>query len=143
MEIIKFRAWDKRKGDMINNAIELIGVQELVRCGLDLTNPFNYFDGLFWMQYSGIKDKNDVELYEHDIVYVIEPTNLFEIKFGKIVREVISYNGETTFKLEFNSFYFESLLDNKQYLSITENQFGQHDLESTVLVGNRFENPEL
>ncbi len=57
----KFRAWDIRQQLMVNEAIELIEIRDLVRCGLDLSSPFNYFDGLVWMQYMGVKDMDGVE----------------------------------------------------------------------------------
>lgn len=139
----KFRAWDIRQQLMVNEAIELIEIRDLVRCGLDLSSPFNYFDGLVWMQYMGVKDMDGVELCEGDVVQVYETDNKFIIRFGKIEREVVSYNGTSTFKVEINGFYFESMADRKAYLSITENQFGEHDLKGTKKLGNIFENTEL
>jgi uncharacterized phage protein (TIGR01671 family) len=140
----KFRAWDIRQQVMIEDAIELIKVRELVKCRLDLGNHFNYFNGLIWMQYMDAKDMNDIQLCEGDIVSVYIDDNRFIIRFGKIEREVVSYNSRNnTFKVEINGFYFESMDDGKAYLSISENQFGEHDLKGTKILGNIFENPEL
>lgn len=139
---LKFKAWDIRYKVMITDAVELIGVRELIRCRLDLGNPFAYFDGLIWLRYMNVKDIDGIELCEGDVVQVYEPDNKFIIRFGKIEREIVSYNSDKTFKVEINGFYFESMIDKRAYLSITENQFGEHDLKGTKILGNIYENPE-
>jgi uncharacterized phage protein (TIGR01671 family) len=128
---------------MIEDAIELIENQELIKTTLDLSNPFNYFDGLIWMQYMDACDMDGVRLCEGDIIQVYEPDNKFIIRFGKIERDVLSYNGDNTFKVEINGFYFESIADKKAYLSITENHFGEHDLRGTKKIGDIFQNLEI
>lgn len=104
----------------------------------------------FYQQFTGILDNQGKELYEEDIVSVYDPYNIFVVKFGKVIRDVLLYNHKTTFshkknynKLELNSFYFESIYDKKAYFSITENEFGENDLKGTKIIGNTFENPEL
>lgn len=95
------------------------------------TNPYRISWGM------GAQDKNGKDIYEGDIVKVLD--NLFQVKFGKIRREVIGYDDKPRF-LEFNTFYFESLVDKRPYFSIVTHE--QNDLDITEVVGNIYENPD-
>ena len=94
-------------------------------------------------RFAGIKDRDEKDIFEGDIVSVYDKENLFVVKFGTVSRNVQTYDRQSILNLDFNCFYFESLIDGRKYFSITNNHFGERDLKGTVIVGNIFENPEL
>ena len=114
---IKFRAWDKR-----HNSMEYINdLYWFEENGIHDFNDDNYI----FMQNTGLKDKNEKEIYDSDIVKVTWGS-------GKIVfYEVI---------------YCESL--GYHYLRDTKNKEDDdiiciYDYSQMDVIGNVFNNPEL
>jgi len=118
MREIKFRAWDKdnkrylEEYDVVRYSDSTVGVH-------DSSPPFNRYGVVILEQYTGLKDKNGVEIYEGDIV----KDNIFGL-----YTVFFSYGG---FKL----------------IGVNElsNQLALMDSHSNwyEVIGNIYENPEL
>lgn len=113
---IKFRAWDKE--------------EEVLLCDISIQNDtwdmlnefFEHFDELIFMQCTGMKDKNNVEIYESDIVEVAEHHFDMNGNFNGYYR--VEWNEESLTYLAGNLLLFRL----KPYITV---------------IGNIHEDPEL
>ena len=115
MREIKFRAWDKLNKEMFN--VEIMDFQE--RKVYKDTVSYRKFNDIELMQYTGLKDKNEKEIYEGDIV-------IHHSKMHKII-----FNTE---KARF------VLRDDEFELEIP---FTNNNNKRMEIVGNIYENSEL
>ena len=117
MREIKFRAWDKINKDMFN--VESINFQER-RVYKDVVSYRNFND-IELMQYTGLKDKNNKEIYEGDIL-----SDGNDEKPYKVIFENGSFRAE--FEGDFEEYSFD-------LINIVA--------QGCEVVGNIYENPEL
>ena len=125
MREIKFRAWVKEKKaifeviliDYVTKKVTYL----LERVGHLLSIRDAKFNDVELMQYTGLKDKNNKEIYEGDI--------LFE-SFGERYYKVVFENGG--FRAEFKGDFEEHSLDLIDVVA-----------QGCEIVGNIYENPEL
>ena len=125
MREIKFRAWVKEK-KAIFEVISIDYVTKKVtylleRVGHLLSIRDAKFNDVELMQYTGLKDKNNKEIYEGDI--------LFE-SFGERYYKVVFENGG--FRAEFKGDFDEHSFDLIDVVA-----------QGCEIVGNIYENPEL
>lgn len=113
MRTIKFRAWDESQKYMAKQ-----GTPDLET----IQSFFFHFGDCQLMQFTGLTDKNGVEIYEGDIVKVDIFTRNYRIVFGESKKWGASFQ----YKSDYSIYY------------LTENF-----AKDCVVVGNIYENPEL
>ena len=125
MREIKFRAWVKDKKAIFEviliNYVTKKVTYLLERVGHLLSIRDAKFNDVELMQYTGLKDKNNKEIYEGDI--------LFE-SFGERYYKVVFENGG--FRAEFKGDFDEHSFDLIDVVA-----------QGCEIVGNIYENPEL
>lgn len=101
MREIKFRFWNNTEQKMYYPKMPIELIQPLA--------------GDFWLEYTGLKDKNGKEIYEGDIVKF--QVNIFPLEFE--IKEVIFKHGE--------------------FCPIANN----YEIDGFEVIGNIYENPNL
>lgn len=113
---IKFRAWDKELKRFSVVAIRSTAVRDI-----SLQTDYE------WMQYTGLKDKNEKEIYEGDIVV--------KSNGQKGYYTVVWYDNGFKLEYKFIRKYDGTEWEEKNYILIHEKHF--------KVIGNIYENEEL
>ena len=143
MRDIKFRVWDKK----LNKFVELMDIaiccngqilEDVGEYCLEGRKVSNYEV----MQYIGMKDKNEKEIYEGDITRIPAEdggVNAFVVKYGIARRDM-----KSGWTVDIPCFYFDLIHEKKfKAFPIVKNFKGVHDLTMMEITGNIYENPEL
>ena len=154
MREIKFRAWLKEERKMVNVETLFIGINRLC-FGNSKTEDlfFRDFEEVELMQYTGLKDKNDKEIYEGDILLSSNENGIFLqlIGFGNDDRE---YSGILNgFKIIDGRILEDDEYEIDECKEFTQELIKAHNIpilqpENTIIdgwwvIGNIYEHPEL
>ena len=100
---IKFRAWDYEDLQMYDDE------QIIIQGGTVFIGKIKYIhqisDDVELMQYTGLKDKNGVEIYEGDILRLSDETNPLDYYQVKYVENFFALDGELAIHIK--SAYFK------------------------------------
>jgi len=124
----KFRAWDKENESMIYPKGILFDGR-VVNFGCGVLEPY---EGYELMQYTELKDKNETEIYEGDIVKVIHEDGyktIGQVEWGLSSKGVGTYPAFYIWEFESEMNSFSEIFDT-----------GHYEIE---VIGNIYENPEL
>ena len=125
MREIKFRAWDKR----IKKMCHVLAVDFLNRV-VSTDVGFGTIDGdIELMQFTGIRDKNGVEIFDGDVVRIPDDWDTFGTNAGESY-EVIFKNGAYRLKPKYNHRAGGFLCTDE-------------DMALVKIIGNIYENQEL
>lgn len=113
---IKFRAWDIEENEMLSD----VSIQDDT---WDMLNEFLKYkrDELIFSQFTGLFDKNGVEIYEKDLV---DDGNGMGIGIVEFIDSAYRVN----YKNGFAKWFFDYLKNERVHIEV---------------VGNTYENPEL
>jgi len=119
---IKFRAWIKKDGQMFNQGDQYLQ-SFLKRCvrlsSVDVPSEHEKYGDYELMQFTGLTDKNGVEIYEDDLI--------------KFFYDGQHWSGVVSFK------------EGSFYINVDEiiSMFRWYDYSEREVIGNIHQNPEL
>lgn len=138
MREIKFRAWNTEEKILIYFLYMHITYDETLV--FDTFKESTYLDETFdrttefiLMQYTGLRDKNDKEIYEGDIL---------KCKWGQSNQEPVYQNRIVSFNQDKNTFVW-TLQDKRDFENKWEGAFNQWNQDEIEVMGNIYENPKL
>ncbi len=133
---IKFRAWVKENNSEQNYAgmyqvhsLSLDGVV-VIRSSMFAPSLFPINDVVI-MQYTGLKDKNDKEIYEGDVIKFFDRGNMFDNDLLPCTAQVVMEYARWSIKP----------IDVKGLRNFQFNGIGGY--EKCEVIGNIYENPEV
>jgi uncharacterized phage protein (TIGR01671 family) len=129
MRELKFRVWDNLKKEWLKKKVYHSSIS-LNEGGIGEFVFKQHPEGYIIQQYTSMKDRNGVEVYEGDIV-------------AEKITEEMAANGDSA---KVGVVYFAAgtfLIDGDGALYEHVFSVSPHILEDFIVIGNRFENPEL
>lgn len=139
----KFRAWDTTNKEMFKDTFAITESGQVVvvdQSSVFVSPDYVFVDHLVVMQSTGFKDKNGKEIFEGDILETQEIRMV--VKFGsyKYIESSQSNGHSLGVVYDGLGFYVECInAADPDRIS----PFEPETLKESVVIGNRFENPEL
>ena len=132
--IPKFRAWDNKKNDWFddNCGVLFIELNGYINFGWNGEIMDDYTDRIILMQYTGLKDVNNVEIFEGDIV----KRTYLDGMFGR------THIGEVDYDKE----YARYVISKPQKYTEPKTEDIRNTLSDRItyeVIGNIYTNPEL
>lgn len=152
MREIKFRAWKKTNTpEMFNDVTSVDFKKGVVGLGYKVSSwqireDSEPLENLILMQYTGLVDTHNREIYEGDILNIKSPKGPF---MAKVVNSIGTYgviaHGVIDGRRQVRDYFPDNW--NDDYLTLLDIYWNNNDddnmLESVEIIGNRYENPEL
>ena len=129
MRKVKFRAWNKKNKRWIPSYNLIINDQGKLCCCYSDKNFGEWAIDYEINQYTGLKDKNGVEIFEGDIV------KHFDLDTPMFVHEVEYRNGGFGYIVDKGKPY-------QEFISYANHKYLKPSIDCEV-IGNLYENPEL
>ena len=126
MREIKFRVYDTEKKKLSYGFSIRSLAEEMVQPVIE-----SYVDNLIWQQYTGLKDMNEVEIYEGDILGYPEDCNdkrMMEIRWAE------AYSGEQWCEFEIQNIFGQDVKSDEP-----SDYYGGVHPDYRIVVGNIFE----
>ena len=141
MREIKFRAWCEGAHGGLTFINPTMEYDVIIQDGkyADVENGWDIhgtYETIPLMQYTGLKDKNGVEIYEGDILKTFSNINKYTDSFAEDIEPKFGYTTVVRDGACFKTTY-------KKRPSYVLNENGGSMVEHMEVIGNIYENPEL